>query len=58
MRIGLLGTMRRTPVRVPEISWAQTYERRMRRYNLEVISVALLALTLLIAWFIIASWLF
>ena len=45
-------------MRVREISWAQTYGRRMRRFNLEVISAALIALTLVIAWFFIASGVF
>jgi len=58
MRMELIDTRRRTPVRVREISWAQTYGRRMRRFNLEVISALLIALALLIAWFITASWLF
>ena len=41
-----------------ETSWTQAHEKRMRRFNLEVISAALTALTLLIAWFFIAWWLF
>jgi hypothetical protein len=45
-------------MRVREISWAHAYERRMRKFNLEVIFSALIALTLLIAWFFNASWLF
>ena len=32
-----------------EISWAQAYERRMRRFNLEVILTALIALMILTA---------
>jgi len=40
---------RRIPVRDGEISWAQAYERRMRRFNLEVIVLALSALTILTA---------
>src|SRR5271166_5455001 len=43
MRIELIDTRRRTPAKVREISWAQTYGRRMRRFNLEVISAALIA---------------
>jgi hypothetical protein len=58
MRTELIGTASRTPMRVREISWAHAYERRMRRFNLEVISAALIALTLLIAWFFNAAWLF
>jgi len=37
-------------VKAGEISWTQAYERRMRRFNLEVVLVALIALALLIAW--------
>jgi hypothetical protein len=35
-----------------EMSWAQAYERRMRRFNLEVVLIALSALTALLfsAW--------
>jgi hypothetical protein len=56
MRTELIGTASRTPMRVREISWAHTYERRMRRFNLEVIFAALIALTLLIAWLFIVEW--
>ena len=48
MRIRLIGAARRGPAGDGEISWAQAYERRMRRFNLEVISVALIALVILI----------
>ncbi|HEV3064019.1 MAG TPA: hypothetical protein VGX93_01700 [Chthoniobacterales bacterium] len=50
MRIELVDMMGQ-PVRHQELSWAQVYQRRMRRFNLEIISVALIALTLLITWF-------
>jgi len=53
-----MGPARRTPVKGAEISWAQAYERRMRRFNLEVILVALSALTISIAWLFIAWSLF
>jgi hypothetical protein len=43
-------------VRDGEISWAQAYERRMRRFNLEVILLALSALTILTAWLFIVEW--
>ena len=55
---GWIGAPRRIPVRDEEISWVQAYERRMRRFNLEVIVFALSALTILIAWFFIAEWAF
>ena len=45
-------------MRDEEISWLQEYERRMRRFNLEVIVFALIALTILIAWFFIEEWAF
>ncbi len=41
-----------------ESSWSQAYARRMRRFNLQVILAAFIALTLLIAWFFTAWWLF
>ena len=36
---------RRIPVRGEEIGWVQAYEGRMRRFNLEVVLVALSALS-------------
>src|SRR5271165_3007616 len=51
---GLIGPARRTQVRGREINWAQAYKRRMRRFNLEVISVGLIALTISIASLLIA----
>jgi hypothetical protein len=48
MRIRLIGAADRNPAGHGEISWAQAYGRRMRRFNLEVISVALIALVILI----------
>ena len=48
MRIRLIGAAGRSPAGHGEISWAQAYGRRMRRFNLEVISVALIALVILI----------
>ena len=52
---GWIGAPRRIPVRDEKISWVQAYERRMRRFNLEVIVFALSALTL-IAWLFIVEW--
>ena len=37
-----------------EIGWVQAYQRRMRRYDLEIILSALIALVILIAFFLIA----
>jgi hypothetical protein len=48
MRIRVIGSARRSPAGDGEISWAQAYGRRMRRFNLEVILVALIALGILI----------
>jgi hypothetical protein len=47
---GLASTAKRTPVKGREDSWTQAYEIRMRRFNLEVVLVALIAIALLIAW--------
>jgi hypothetical protein len=33
-----------------EVNWTQAYESRMRRFNLEVVFVALIALVLAIMW--------
>ena len=46
MRTGFIGAARGSPVREGETTWAQVYERRMRRFNLEVISFALIALVI------------
>ena len=54
MRIALIGAARRIAERGGEISWTKAYERRMRRFNLEVILFALIALVILIAFFLIA----
>ena len=47
---GLLGVAKRTSERGREINWMQSYERRMRIFNLEVILAALIALAILIVW--------
>ena len=47
---GLFGALGRTPALGRDISWTQAYERRMRRFNLEVVLVAMIALALLIGW--------
>jgi hypothetical protein len=52
---GFGRTAKRTPVKGREISWTQAYEGRMRRFNLEVLLVALIALALLITW-LFSTW--
>ena len=39
-----------------KISWTKACERRIRRFNLEVILLALSALMILTAWLFIAEW--
>jgi hypothetical protein len=51
---GLVGTPNRTPVSDQQLSWAQLYERRMRRFNLIVVSIAFVA----ISWLSVVLWLF
>ena len=51
---GLVGTGNRTLESDQQLSWAHAYERRMRRFNLVVVSVAFVAIT----WLSIALWLF
>jgi hypothetical protein len=52
---GLFGALGRTPVRGGEIGWTQAYERRMRRFNLEAILAALIALAILTV-LLFAAW--
>jgi hypothetical protein len=47
---GLLAAAKRTSERGAEINWMQSYERRMRIFNLEVILAALIALAIFIVW--------
>jgi len=47
---GLVDSVGRSSVKGREFSWTQRYESRMRRFNLEVVLVALMALALLIGW--------
>ena len=51
---GLVGTANRTLESDQQLSWAHAYERRMRRFNLVVVSVAFIAIT----WLSIVLWLF
>ena len=46
MRIVLIDAARRGPMRDGEISWAKTYEKRMRRFNFEIILFALVSLVI------------
>jgi hypothetical protein len=55
MRIALNDVARPYPAGNREISWAQAYQRRMRRFNLEILSVALIALLIAIG-FISIEW--
>jgi hypothetical protein len=46
------GTADRTATKGKEIDWVQAYEKRMRRFNMEVVLAALLALILaIVSWF-------
>jgi hypothetical protein len=49
---GLVDTADRTSASDQQLSWAQEYEKRMRRFNLMVVSVAFVAIT----WLSIALW--
>jgi hypothetical protein len=49
---GLVDTADRTSATDQQLSWAQSYEKRMRRFNLTVVSVALVAIT----WLSIELW--
>jgi hypothetical protein len=49
---GLLGTANRTLESDQQLSWAHAYKRRMRRFNLMVVSVAFVAIT----WLSVALW--
>jgi len=50
---GLFGASGRTPVGGGKISWTQAYDRRMRKFNLEVVLAALIALMILITGLLI-----
>ncbi|MBV8417853.1 MAG: hypothetical protein JO251_21870 [Verrucomicrobia bacterium] len=50
---GLMRSARRTPVSGRKISWAQVYDRRMRRFNLEVVLAASIFLAIVITWWIL-----
>ena len=58
MRIALIDAAKRGPMRDGEISWAKAYEKRMRRFNLEIILFAVLSLPILILWLFGAWWAF
>jgi hypothetical protein len=45
-------TADRTSATNQQVSWAQSYEKRMRKFNLMVVSIAFVAIT----WLFIALW--
>jgi hypothetical protein len=46
------GATNRMATKGGEIDWVQAYEKRVRRFNLEVVLAALLALILaIVSWF-------
>jgi hypothetical protein len=49
---GLVCTAKRTSAIEQQLSWAQEYEKRMRKFNLMIVSIAFVALT----WLSIALW--
>jgi hypothetical protein len=49
---GLVDLAYRTSAADQQVSWAQFYEKRMRRFNLTIISVALVAIT----WLSVVLW--
>jgi hypothetical protein len=49
---GLVDTADRTSASDQQLSWAHLYEKRMRKFNLMVVSIALVALT----WLSIVLW--
>jgi hypothetical protein len=53
---GWTGVPRRIPAKGEEINWLQSYEGRTRRFNTEVIVLALSALAILTGWWFIAEW--
>ena len=52
---GSVSTAGRIPMKGRETSWAQAYGSRMRRFNLEVVLAALVALAFLIVW-LFSTW--
>jgi hypothetical protein len=49
---GLVCTAKRPSAIEQQLSWAQEYETRMRKFNLMIVSIAFFALT----WLSIALW--
>jgi hypothetical protein len=49
---GLVDTADRTSASDRQLSWAHLYEKRMRKFNLMVVSIAFVALT----WLSIVLW--
>jgi hypothetical protein len=49
---GLVCTAKRTPAIQQQLSWARGYEKRMRKFNLMIVSMAFVALN----WLSIVLW--
>jgi hypothetical protein len=49
---GLVCTAKRTSAIEQQLGWAQEYEKRMRKFNLMIVSMACVALT----WLSIVLW--
>jgi hypothetical protein len=49
---GLVCTAKRTSAIEQQLSWAREYEKRMRKFNLMIVSMAFVALT----WLSIVLW--
>jgi len=49
---GLLHAADGTSASDQQVSWAQSYEKRMRKFNLTIVSVAVVAIT----WLSIVLW--
>jgi len=47
---GSIGAAGKPPARGLDVNWARVYEKRMRRFNLEIILFALVSLTILTTW--------
>jgi hypothetical protein len=51
---GSIGAARKPLARGLDINWVRAYEKRMRRFNLEIILFALVSLTILTTWLFMA----
>jgi hypothetical protein len=50
---GSIVAARKPSARALEINWVQAYEKRMRRFNLEIIFFALVSLAILTTWLLL-----